>query len=231
MTVPDPWLERLSEFLDEDLAPAERVACEAHLAGCERCRELLDDLVRVRRAARALPERGPERDLWPGIEGKLARSVPIGQRRTWLLAFAAGVMFTLGALLAVRFATALRGERELATVAREDYMLLLHEPASFGSELDAAQHAALVARYANWAEELGARCAGGEELAPGGLELHPGSETSTPSPDGPRVGGYFLLSVRDREEALALARTCPHLELGGWIELRRIQRSDHERDG
>jgi hypothetical protein len=231
MTVPDPWMERLSEFLDGELVPSEHAACEAHLAGCERCRGLLDDLRKLRQATRALPERPPESDLWPGIERELARSAPVPPRWPWLLAFAAGVIVTLSAVLAYRLVAALRAERQPVAVAREDYMLLLHEPAGFGSELDTARHAALVARYARWAEELGPRCTGGEELAPEGIELRPGSDAPVPSPEGPRVGGFFLLSVRDRDEALALARTCPHLEQGGWIELRRITHTDHERDG
>jgi len=222
MSVPDPWLERLSEYVDEDLAPSERAACEAHLAGCEPCRELLDDLRRVQREVRALPARPPARDLWPGIERGLTRVVP---RSRWLLAFAAGVLVTLGALLAYRFLASRGTGSELVARAGEDYLLLLHEPAGFGNGLDQAQHAAIVARYGRWAADLGARCTG-EELAPAGLELRPGAGAAVPIPDGPRVGGFFLLAVRDREEALALARTCPHLEQGGWIELRRIAHGD-----
>jgi hypothetical protein len=231
MNAPDPWLDRLSELLDGELDPPERAACQAHVERCERCRELLSDLGELRRAARALQDREPERDLWPGIERELGRSAQTRPRWPWIAAFAAGAILALGAELVYRLATAPRAAHEPVAVAREDYMLLLHEPAGFGSALDSVQHAALVARYARWAEGLGARCTGGEELEPEGLELRPGSDAALPGPDGPRVGGYFLLSVRDREEALALARTCPHLEQGGWIELRRIARADHERDG
>lgn len=223
MTADDPWLERLSEFLDADLEPSARAACEAHLAGCEECRELLDDLRRLRTAARALPLRPPARDLWPGIASELTRSTRTLPRSRWLLAFAAGVIVTLGALLAFRLLGARGSEPERVARAEESYLLLLHEPAGFGSELDAAEHAALVARYGRWAAELGPRCTGGEELEPAALELRPGAAEPTASPAGPRVGGYFLLAVRDRAEALALARTCPHLEQGGWIELRRIR--------
>jgi hypothetical protein len=219
MSLQDPWNERLSEYLDGELGPAERAACEAHLAGCASCRALLDDLARLQRAARALPARPPERDLWPGIERALGRGAP---RTAWLLAFAAGVLVTLGALLAYRLVAGGRAEPELVARGGEDYMLLLHEPAGFGEGAE-AEHAAIVERYARWAAELGERCTGGEELAPEGLELRPGSDAPGALPDGARVGGYFLLSVRDREEALALARTCPHLEQGGWIELRRIR--------
>ena len=222
----DPWLERLSEYLDGELEAAECAACETHLASCEGCRRTLDDLLRLGREVRALAPRPPERDLWPDIEGVLSRS-HAASRWSWLLAFAAGVLATVAALLAYRSSSA-GAERKIEQVARggEDYMLLLHEPAGFGSNLDEREHAAIVARYARWAAELGERCTGGEELQPGGLELHPGSPEASTIPAGPHVGGYFLLAVRDREEALALARTCPHLEQGGWIELRRIARTD-----
>lgn len=231
MTAHDPWLDRLSEYLDGELAPAERAACEAHLAGCAGCREVLADLQRLGREVRALAPRPPAHDLWPALAARLDRSRRAAPRTRWWLAFAAGVLATLGALLAYRIVIQREArEPELVARAGEDYLLLLHEPAGFGSELDPGQHAAIVARYARWAAELGARCTGGEELEPAGLELRPGADAATPSPAGARVGGYFLLAVRDREEALTLARTCPHLELGGWIELRRIARTDHGTD-
>lgn len=221
MSAHDPWLERLSEYLDEDLDASARGTCEAHLAGCAACRALLADLRRLRAAARALPERAPTRDLWPGIERELTRSAAVRPRQRWLLAFAAGVLVTLVGALAFRLLER-RAEPELVARATEHYLLLLHEPAGFGDHIDEAEHAALVARYARWAEELGPRCAGGEELDSDGLELHPAAEPAA-SPAGARVGGYFLLAVADRDEAVALARTCPHLEQGGWIELRRIR--------
>lgn len=226
MSSSDPWLERISEYLDEDLDPSARAACEAHLTGCEECRQLLDDLRRVRDAARKLLARQPTRDLWPGIENELRRSTRPSLRPRWLLAFAAGVLVTLGAVLAFRSLEGDASEADRVARAEESYLLLLHEPTGFGSELTEAEHAAIVKRYTNWAVELAERCTGGEELEPDGLELHPGAAEPTPSPAGPRIGGYFLLTVRDRAEALALARTCPHLEQGGWIELRRIARPD-----
>jgi len=223
MTADDPWLERLSEYLDEDLEPSARDACETHVAGCAECRRLLADLRRLRDAARALPARAPTRDLWPGIEQELIRTAAARPRRRWLLAFAAGVFVTLGAALAFRLlGTGASGIESVARVG-EQYLLLLHEPEGFESGSDEAEHAALVARYERWALELGPRCTGGEELEVGGLELRPGAAEPAPSPSGSRVGGYFLLAVEDRAEAVALARTCPHLGQGGWIELRRIR--------
>ena len=141
------------------------------------------------------------------------------------------MLVALGPVLAFRAATGRGpGDGERVAHAGEDYLLLLHEPAGFVDPTDPREHAAIVERYSRWATVLGERCHGGDELEPGGLELRARGAEPTPSPAGERIGGYFLLSVRDRAEALELARTCPHLEQGGWVELRRIARSDTDED-
>jgi len=61
------WTDRLSDYLDGQLAPSEREALEAHLAGCGACREVLEELRAIVAGAHALGEVPPERDLWPGI--------------------------------------------------------------------------------------------------------------------------------------------------------------------
>ena len=63
----DQWTDRLSEYLDGDLTPAERTALEAHLAACSTCRSTLEELRRVVARAQALDDRPPAADLWPGI--------------------------------------------------------------------------------------------------------------------------------------------------------------------
>lgn len=63
----DQWTNRLSEYVDGELTPAERTALEAHLATCAACRVTLDELRRVVARARALDDRPPRTDLWPGI--------------------------------------------------------------------------------------------------------------------------------------------------------------------
>ena len=63
----DQWTDRLSEYLDGALTPAERTALEAHLAACGACRVTFDELRRVVARARALDDRPPTMDLWPRI--------------------------------------------------------------------------------------------------------------------------------------------------------------------
>ena len=63
----DQWTDRLSEYLDGELAGSERTALGAHLASCGNCRTTLEELRRVVGRARALDDRLPTADLWPGI--------------------------------------------------------------------------------------------------------------------------------------------------------------------
>jgi anti-sigma factor RsiW len=80
------WTDRLSEYLDDELPPAERSALERHLAECAECAAVLADLQAVVARAAALPVRPPARDLWPAIDAEIrpAGAVPgTSRRRTW----------------------------------------------------------------------------------------------------------------------------------------------------
>jgi putative zinc finger protein len=70
----DQWTDRLSEYVDGDLDEAQRSALEAHLVDCGWCRTTLAELRRVVDRARAMDERPPARDLWPGIAGRIGLS-------------------------------------------------------------------------------------------------------------------------------------------------------------
>ena len=65
------WTERLSDYLDGELAPAERAACDAHLASCQECRTALDEIQLVASLARADADVLPAHDLWPGILARI----------------------------------------------------------------------------------------------------------------------------------------------------------------
>src|SRR5918997_3813637 len=98
----DRWMERLSEYLDDELAPGERAAIESHLETCCDCSAVLSDLRRVVDRARHLDDRPPRRDLWPGIAQRIgatpARPRVIGRRWSFSvpqLAAAAVALMTL----------------------------------------------------------------------------------------------------------------------------------------
>src|SRR5207244_13548926 len=79
----DQWTDRLSEYLDEELAAPERTALEAHLASCDGCRTTLDELRRVVTNARALDDRPPTADLWPAVATRIglsSRARPVVRR-------------------------------------------------------------------------------------------------------------------------------------------------------
>ena len=72
----DRWMDRLSEYLDGELPDGDRVALESHLATCSNCAAVLADLRRVVSRAQQLEQRGPRRDLWPGIAGRIGATPP-----------------------------------------------------------------------------------------------------------------------------------------------------------
>lgn len=72
----DPWIDRLSEYIDDELPDAERQALDAHLAACADCRAVLADLRGLVQRAAALPERTPAADLWPDIERRIRQVRP-----------------------------------------------------------------------------------------------------------------------------------------------------------
>jgi anti-sigma factor RsiW len=67
----DQWTDRLSEYLDGELGGGEREALERHLADCAACRQTLRELRLVAQRARALEDRPPAVDLWPGVAARI----------------------------------------------------------------------------------------------------------------------------------------------------------------
>ncbi|HEX3235890.1 MAG TPA: zf-HC2 domain-containing protein [Gemmatimonadales bacterium] len=76
----DIWTDRLSEYLDGELPDADRSALEDHLRHCIACGAAVADLKRIVRRARALDDRAPAHDLWPGIAARIGApaAVPDG---------------------------------------------------------------------------------------------------------------------------------------------------------
>jgi predicted anti-sigma-YlaC factor YlaD len=67
----DDWADRLSEYLDDELAALERMALEAHLRGCTACRATLEQLRAVKARAGALKDAEPGPHVWVAIAERI----------------------------------------------------------------------------------------------------------------------------------------------------------------
>ena len=104
----------LPDYLEGTLDGSLRASVELHLRECVRCAGLVRDIENIRDEAAALPDLVPSRDLWAGIEARIAAPViplaarPERQKRlvpAWMgIAAAALVVSTAGVtyLLTVR---------------------------------------------------------------------------------------------------------------------------------
>lgn len=112
-----------------------------------------------------------------------------------------------------------------------EYALLLHEDPSGLAELSADEIEKVIREYVAWREQLVAqgRLAGGKKLRDEGGRWLTREDGEVRVVDGPYaeakevMGGYFLITAADYAEAVEIARTCPHLEYGGRIELREVE--------
>jgi hypothetical protein len=96
----------LPDYLEGLLDGSVRVSVERHLRECVRCAGLVRDLENIRDEAAVLPDLAPSRDLWAGIEARIAAPViplaarPERQRRlvpAWMgIAAAALIVSTAG---------------------------------------------------------------------------------------------------------------------------------------
>ena len=79
----DQWTDRLSEYLDRELASAERIELESHLKTCAVCRVTLEELRAVVAQAGRLEDREPDADLWSGVRAAIGgrQVIAIDSRR------------------------------------------------------------------------------------------------------------------------------------------------------
>jgi len=105
--------DRLSEYLDEELAADERRAVEAHLAACADCAAVLADLRQVVARAKQIEPRPPQADLWPGVVRRIDRPTLRRFAVTWPQALAASLVVALlsGAIVWQAANRAARGSR------------------------------------------------------------------------------------------------------------------------
>jgi putative zinc finger protein len=80
----DPWIDRLSEYLDGEITGRERQALEEHLRSCGGCSTVLVDLRAVVERAHALEDVAPAEDLWPPIAQQIAQPMAGAESRAVL---------------------------------------------------------------------------------------------------------------------------------------------------
>ncbi len=122
------------------------------------------------------------------------------------------------------FSPSVVGLLEQARPVSGEYLLLLHET----PESMAASEADQVREYSRWARQLAAAgtLKSGEKLGETVSSLTGEGHSVTVSAGVGDVSGFFLLYAPTYEEAMAIARSCPHLRYGGTIELRRIDHGE-----
>jgi hypothetical protein len=114
------------------------------------------------------------------------------------------------------------------------YLVLIGHDEKGGKTLSEEQHEALFTGYQKYEADLkrAGVLLGGEPLQPSHGAVRISSEGGKRKLlDGPFseskeiIGGYFVLEVKSRDEALEWASRCPAAQLGGWsyVELREIQ--------
>ena len=113
-----------------------------------------------------------------------------------------------------------------------NYLLLLHEDESQRSGIPHDKMMLMLKDYRDWSMKLRAenRLVGGEKLTDDNgkvLRDRSGKVTLT---DGPYaeskeiVGGFFIITAKDYDEACTIARGCPHLKYYGRVEVRQIEK-------
>src|SRR5882724_7080176 len=68
--------ELLSEYIDGALELGEQVNLERHLADCEPCRAVRDDLLQIVHFSQQLPVQSPSTPLWPRIQSGVEELKP-----------------------------------------------------------------------------------------------------------------------------------------------------------
>jgi hypothetical protein len=112
-------------------------------------------------------------------------------------------------------------------MSNNGYLLLFHANESW-KELGRKELEKYIARNHAWLEQLMAsgKAKGGQALARDGAIVS--GKNGRNISDGPFaeskevIGGYLLLDVETFEEAVAVAKTCPALALGGKVEVRPL---------
>lgn len=133
--------------------------------------------------------------------------------RRWWAAAAAVTLFVAG--MATSRAVDNRPAPRVEAPAGPMFALLLYDDA----RLDAGDPASLTDEYRRWAASLrqNGRIVTGERLDDAVRTVGASS-----LPPVEPIGGFFLISAESLDDALDVARSCPHVRYGGRIVVRPI---------
>ncbi len=110
------------------------------------------------------------------------------------------------------------------------YMLLLRDDPSQFSDLSPEEMQKVLQRYGDWRRSLQNRIIGGHKLKDGEGRVMRSENNKPIVTDGPFaeakevMGGVFILEAADYNQAVEVAKTCPHMDFGT-IEVRQIERT------
>ena len=219
----------MTDALAGALEPVEREPFLRHKQTCSVCREMADSLERVwtdlgRVPVEPLPASLRDRVLLEADRKMAApRSRPSWMRITLRAAIAAALLVAgglLGPIVGDRVHHLFAAEPQ---PAGDEFLILLYEapeglrPASAEGERES------VAEHKAWARGLAESGAlvGGEKLDPYVRVV--AAPSAVAAPPGSVLGGFFRVRAGSFDEAVAIARSCPHYLHGGVLEVRRIE--------
>lgn len=107
------------------------------------------------------------------------------------------------------------------------YLLLLRDERKPGTGFSPEEMQKLVQKYGDWRRT---KATGGQKLMDGEGRVLRKTNGKASVTDGPFaeakeiMGGFFVIEASNYDEAVEIAKTCPHMEFGS-IEVRQIERT------
>src|SRR5256885_16132976 len=105
-----PTEQVLNDYVDDALPEVERADVEGHLAACDACRALVDDLRAIAQAAASLEPLDPPPGVWPRIASGIHQSAAAAPRARayWTRWLAAAAVVALATIVRMRNGPPLR---------------------------------------------------------------------------------------------------------------------------
>ena len=107
------------------------------------------------------------------------------------------------------------------------FVLLLRDDGQRFPGISPEEMQKIAQRYGAWRQSLQAKAVGGQKLTDGEGRVLRKQNGKPVISDGPFaeakevMGGFFIIEAADYNEAVELAKTCPHMDYGT-IEIRQV---------